>query len=239
MPFFERDEIRIHYELHGDGPPLLAFAPGGMLSSIDRWNMLPWHPATALSNDHQVILMDQRNAGQSTAPIDGSTGWSSYASDQLALLDHLGIERCQLLGCCIGCSFILGLIEAAHERVISGVLMQPIGASRTNEEAYRHLFGDWLTGVRNLHPNMTDTDWDALHTRMFGSDFVFNVTRSFVRTIRTPLLVLAGSDVLHPPETSQEVANLAQQATLIKEWKDPEHIGSAAEAIAEFLRTHA
>lgn len=238
MPFLERDDVRIHYAVHGDGPPLLALAPGGMSSEMSRWDALPWHPVDALSSCYTVILMDQRNAGRSTAPIDSATGWRTYGSDQLAVLDHLGIERCQVLGCCIGCSFLLGLIELAPQRIAAGVLMQPIGASATNDQAFRHLFGGWLETMRDLHPSMTESDWNALHERLFGGDFVFNVSRDFVRGIDTPLLILAGTDEFHPPATSFELAKLVSNVTFIEQWKDAGHIDQAAAAIEQFLRDH-
>ena len=57
--------------------------------------------------------MDQRNAGRSFGPLEVNDPWGSFAQDQLALLDHLGVERCHVMGCCIGCSFALKLLELA------------------------------------------------------------------------------------------------------------------------------
>ena len=37
MPVFERDDVCINYEIHGDGIPVLLLAPGGMRSSISIW----------------------------------------------------------------------------------------------------------------------------------------------------------------------------------------------------------
>src|SRR5687768_6171871 len=102
MPSFERDGVTIHYEEQGTGFPLLLLAPGGMRSVIERWESAPFDPRKELSSDFRVIAMDQRNAGRSRAPVSASDGWQTYAQDQLALLDQLGIERCHLLGGCIG-----------------------------------------------------------------------------------------------------------------------------------------
>src|SRR5262245_22906512 len=102
MPSFERDGVTIHYEQQGAGFPLLLLAPGGMRSIIERWGSTPFDPRAELCAQFRVISMDQRNAGRSSAPVRGSDGWQSYARDQLMLLDQLGIERCHLLGGCIG-----------------------------------------------------------------------------------------------------------------------------------------
>ena len=48
---------------------MLLFAPGGMRSAIPFWETQPWNPIEALSPHFRVIAMDQRNAGQSTAPV--------------------------------------------------------------------------------------------------------------------------------------------------------------------------
>src|SRR5215217_6361820 len=44
---------------------------------------------------------------------------------------------------------------------------------------------------------------------MFGGDFVFSVTRDFVRNCRTPLYLQPGTDKPHPAHTSAEIAELA------------------------------
>ncbi len=112
MPVFERDNIRVYYEVHGEGFPVLLLAPGGMQSSIPVWKNTPYDAIEQLAPHFQVIAMDQRNAGQSTAPIAATDGWQDYTDDQVALLDHLGIDRFHAAGMCIGGSFIMGLVES-------------------------------------------------------------------------------------------------------------------------------
>jgi hypothetical protein len=73
---------------------------------------------------------------------------------------------------------------------------------------------------------------------MFGSDFVFSISRDQARTIRAPLLILAGNDVHHPNVTSRELVELAPNAELIERWKDPEAFPRALQRIREFLRAH-
>ena len=90
MPIFKRDDVSIYYEEYGSGFPLLLFAPGGMRSAIEFWHKSPFDPTSVLANDFRVIAMDQRNAGQSQAPVTAADGWDTYTADHLALLDHLG-----------------------------------------------------------------------------------------------------------------------------------------------------
>jgi len=56
---------------------------------------------------------------------------------------------------------------------------------------------------------------------MFGGHFVFSVSREFVRRCRTPLLLQPGSDKPHPAETSAEIARLAPNLEIQKDWRGP------------------
>jgi pimeloyl-ACP methyl ester carboxylesterase len=57
----------------------------------------------------------------------------------LELLDHFGVDRFHIIGCCIGGSFALKLIEQAPERVVTAVLQQPIGIADGNRSLYEGL----------------------------------------------------------------------------------------------------
>src|SRR5712691_1103078 len=69
-------------------------------------------------------------------PLDQSDPWGAYAEDQLALLDHLAIDRFHVMGCCIGGSFALKLIEQAPARVAAAVLEQPGGIAGGHAALY-------------------------------------------------------------------------------------------------------
>src|ERR1700676_1708418 len=132
MPQFEYDSTSIHFEEYGKGFPLLLIAPGAMESAIEMWAGATINPLALYSDGFRLIAMDQRNAGRSFGPLESSDPWGAYARDQLALLDHLGIDRFHVIGCCIGGSFALKLIEQAPERVTAAVLEQPIGIADGN-----------------------------------------------------------------------------------------------------------
>ena len=73
---------------------------------------------------------------------------------------------------------------------------------------------------------------------MYGTDFVFNVSRDFVRSCKTPMLILCGNDDYHPKETSKEIAALAPNAELVEHWKTPDVIGATVKRVREFLLAH-
>jgi pimeloyl-ACP methyl ester carboxylesterase len=238
MPIFEHGDTRLHYAESGEGFPILLFAPGGMRSAAAFWTRSAWNPVEALAPHFRVIAMDQRNAGRSTAPINGADGWASYTGDHLALLDGLGIERCHLLGGCIGGSYSLGLMEAAPDRVSAAVLQQPIGADGDNRQAFYDMFDGWADDLREATPDMSDEDWSRFRSSMYDADFVFNVSREFVAGCKTPMLVLMGDDLYHPSSISREIARTAPEAELIELWKEPEVVEAAVEKVIAFLKRH-
>lgn len=237
MPFFESDHRRIHYVIEGDGEPVFTIAPGGMRSAHTLWEGQPWDPRQ-LAGEYTVIGMDQRNAGESTAPVSGEDGWSTYTTDQLALLDHLGVDRCHVIGMCIGGPYIMGLLTTAPERFTSAVLLQPVGIS-DNRTELRGMFDDWAEALTADHPEASEADWASFRSNMWDGEFVLTATPDQVASVDTPLLVAMGNDIFHPASTSRQIVDLAPNATLIDQWREPEHVPAANTAIRSFLAEHA
>ena len=237
MPTFRRNDVSLHYEIHGEGFPLLLFAPGGMRSAISFWGGAEWDPVATLSPHFRVIAMDQRNAGASTAPVAASDGWHTYADDHVALLDHLGIEKVHLLGGCIGGPYSFGVIERAPERVAAAVLQQSIGNDGNNRELFFAMFDQWADDLRPKMPGVSGEAWESFRANMFDQPFLYNVSREFVAKCETPLLVLMGSDPYHPEAISREIAALAPNAQLVEQWKDAAKDGTV-ETVTAFLKAH-
>lgn len=239
MPTIERDGATIYYEVSGSGFPLLLLAPGGLNSAIPFWHRMTLNPITAFADEFQVIAMDQRNAGQSSGPLVTEDGWTMYAADQLAVLDHLGIDRALVIGCCIGCSFILELAERAPERIVAGVMMQPIGLDDSNPGTFGE--ATWTPWGENLIEHGADLSMEtvaAFGHSLFDPGFVFTVSREFVPTIKTPLLLLDGNDRAHPKGISEELAALLPGMERIERWREPDVVEAATEQMRRFLRAH-
>ncbi|HEY8837139.1 MAG TPA: alpha/beta hydrolase, partial [Dehalococcoidia bacterium] len=149
----------------------------------------------------------------------------------------LGIERCHIMGGCIGSSYCLGLIQAAPEKISAAVLQNPIGLSQDNREDFRKMFDDWAEELRNQRQRASNAELHAFRERMFGGDFVFSVTRNFVRSCPTPLLVLAGDDNFHPTATAHEITDLAPKSELILTWKTPDVVGETVRRVRSFLQS--
>jgi hypothetical protein len=73
---------------------------------------------------------------------------------------------------------------------------------------------------------------------MYGGDFVFSVSRDFVRSCRIPMLVLLGNDRYHPSMTSREIVELAPNAELVERWKEPEVIEQTIARVRSFLELY-
>lgn len=95
MPSFERDEVSLHYELSGDGPPLLLIA--GMMS-----DSASWAPLVPLLEPHFTIIRpDNRTTGRTT-PWDAPASVGLFASDCAKLLKCLGLGPAHVIGHSLG-----------------------------------------------------------------------------------------------------------------------------------------
>jgi pimeloyl-ACP methyl ester carboxylesterase len=240
MPSFQHRGATIYYEEFGQGFPILTFAPAGLQSTIEVWSkpMAPIDPTTELARGFRVIAMDQRNAGgKSRAPITAQDGWPTYAGDHIALLDHLGIERCHLYGQCIGGSFIFSLLKAQPARIAAAVLAQPIGRVGEMPATRSARFEAWAESLKD-HAEATPAVLDGFYRNLYGPGFVYSVDRAFVSTCTTPCLVLAGNDEAHPWPISEELSRLLPNCEFIPEWKTEPALTSARARVQEFLAKH-
>lgn len=238
MPTYVRGATTIHYEERGSGFPLLLLAPGGMRSTIEMWANAAIDPWGGFDG-FRLIAMDQRNAGRSSGPLAFDDPWGAAAADQLGLLDHLGVDRFLAMGCCIGCSYLLKLAEAAPGRLVAGVLEQPIGLHPGNRALFEQMWQAWEDELLSRRPALDAPAVRRFLDAMWAADFVVSVARSAVEACAVPLLVLPGIDDFHPTETGREVAALAPHAATVEPWKDsPEHVAAATGAVLRFLRDH-
>ena len=242
MPILEVPGGRIHYEVRGRGYPVLLFAPGFLSSRIERWRSNParpgvaqdWiDPMTALESDFRLIALDVRNAGSSRVVLGADDNWTSYTGDHLALLAHLGVERCHVMGACIGVSFALALSKACPRMVTAMVLQNPIGIGAGNRAAIDGEFDKWANDVR-AWPEIDARLLDGFHQRMFGGDFIFSVTRDFVRRCNIPILLMPGDDAVHAADVSAELA-LAPHVEVMAPWKGAAYRDEAMRRIRAFL----
>jgi len=115
MPIVQTNGINMYYEVHGTGTPLLLIA--GLSRSHIIWDdIIPY-----LSQQHQVIIFDNRGTGQSDKP-DAPYSIEMLADDTVGLLKHLNIRSANILGHSMG-GFIAMHIAAKHPELVSKLLL--------------------------------------------------------------------------------------------------------------------
>jgi pimeloyl-ACP methyl ester carboxylesterase len=119
MPFTANKGIRIHYEVAGQGAPLVLQHSLGR--SLDAWWDFGY--AQVLSQDYQLILIDARGHGASDKPHDaGAYQMERMVGDVVAVLDALGISRAHYYGYSMGTMIGFHITSYAFNRFQSLIL---------------------------------------------------------------------------------------------------------------------
>ena len=112
MPKLDRDRVKIHYEVYGDGPPLILTHGYSSTSAMWREQIEP------LSKHHRLILWDMRGHGQSDYPEDPNAYSEALTvGDIAALLDAVGARQAIVGGLSLGGYMSLAFYRAYPERV--------------------------------------------------------------------------------------------------------------------------
>ena len=244
MSFYEKGPVRIHYEEYGSGFPLLLISGGGLNSSISGLTG-PFNSIDEFKSEYRCIAADLRNSnrGESTGPLEIDRPWDSHTDDHLGLMDHLGIDKFMVMGFCIGGPFIWNLLKRAPNRVVAAVPAQPVGfRPEMPNVLYDGSMTGWGPELVKRRPDITMDMIEKYLTKMYrtNADFVFTVTRDFVRSCQTPVLILPDDVPAHPLAVAMECAMLAPKAEVsIYPWKEPkERIPLAIRHVRSFLRAH-
>jgi pimeloyl-ACP methyl ester carboxylesterase len=246
VKFYEKGPVRIAYQEAGSGFPLLLIAGGGLNSSIS--GLLrggPFNAVEEFKGEYRCIFADLRNSanGQSTGPLEPDRPWDMYTDDHVGLMDHLGIDKFMVMGFCIGGPLVWNIVERAPTRVVAAVLAQPSGfRPEMPTMFYDNNMSGWGAELVKRRPDIAMDQVDRFLTRMYktNADFVFTVSRDFVRNCQTPVLILPDDIPAHPYAVAMEAAMLAPKAEVsMFPWKEPkERIPLAVRQIRSFLKAH-
>lgn len=102
-------KTQLNYQQLGEGSPILLIH--GLFGSLENLNMV----AKPLSKHYQVTSIDVRNHGESYH--QAGMAYSTLAQDVIALLDHLHIETCVILGHSMGGKIAMQIALEHPERV--------------------------------------------------------------------------------------------------------------------------
>jgi pimeloyl-ACP methyl ester carboxylesterase len=246
MSFYERGPVRIKYEEAGSGFPLLLIPGGGLNSTIALLKRgRPFNSIEEFKGEYRCIFSDMRNAngGESSGPLEIDRPWDAYTDDHIGLMDHLGIDKFVVMGFCIGGPLVWNLLKRAPDRIVAAVLAQPSGfRPEMPNLSYDNNIKGWGPELVQRRPDVTMETVDKFLTKMYRAnpDFVWTVTREFVRHCSTPVLILPDDIPPHPYAVAMEAAMLAPKGEVsMFPWKEPkERVPLAVRQIRSFLRAH-
>ena len=247
------DGIRTNYEIVGEGPPLLMFAPGGFDGTIEKWRTAGVYQRTKmlehLAQRFRCILFDRRECGRSGGRVEAIT-WQHYVAQGKALLEHLRIERTHLMGGCMGCSPVLAFSVMYPRAVISMVLYWPVGGAKyrirgrgrfAEHVAFVHQAG--LQGVvshalKEGKPFSADPKagpWASVLQRdaAFAAAFVRMEKDNYLRAVEAMAAALFDRDT--SPGAEPEDLMKVQIPACIVPGRDDAHATSAARYLEECL----
>ena len=133
--FVDVDGGRIYYQTQGDGEPLVLVHGYPLSGDLFR------EQRDGLSDDYTVITVDLRGYGRSTG-ADGDETIGTYASDVLAVLDELGVDRALIGGMSMGGPIVFSMYQEDPERFRGMLLIDTIAAAASPPEA-----GTWMGTV--------------------------------------------------------------------------------------------
>ena len=119
MPYADNDDVKIHYQIEGDGAPLLLYH--GAFQSIESW--IDCGLVDTFKDTYEMIMIDARGHGLSDKPHDpASYRMSSLVSDIVAVLDDIGFDRVNFLGFSSGGYVGFGAMRYAPSRFSSLII---------------------------------------------------------------------------------------------------------------------
>ena len=211
------DGMEIFYEIDGSGAPLLLLHGGG--GCHEDW---VYAGRDQFVGDYTLIMPDARGHGRSTNPLRTITH-RQCALDTLALLDHLGIERCQAIGLSMGANILLHMATMQPGRIEAMVLVSAA-----------MYFPEQARAVMRRVPvdNQPAKEWETMRKRhKLGDDQIvalwewqrsmgdcyddMNFTPPLLGTIQASTLIAYGDrDFLYPVEMGIEMYRAIPRSAL-------------------------
>ena len=150
--------LHLYYETYGSGAPLVLLHGGMLTIDLNFESLIP-----TLAQAHTVIGVEMQGHGR-TANIDREITYANLATDIVALLDHLGIERAAVLGHSMGGGVALELAVNHPDRVSAIV---PISASVSKDGMHPDLLDPSTFETSSIMPTAQDfADFKGAYERL-------------------------------------------------------------------------
>lgn len=209
--------LRMYYEVHGDGFPLVLIHGGGSTIETTFGRILP-----ALAKSHRVIAVELQAHGH-TADIDRPLSFEQDADDVAALLERLGIPKADIFGFSNGASTTLHIAlrhpELVRRIVVASTMYRKDGAYQWLWDSFDHIDYDEMPKPLAHAFLQINPDTAGLH-RMIDRDVARmrsfpDISEEDIASIQAPALIIAGDQDVVRPEHAVEMYRAMQHATLV------------------------
>jgi len=205
MPDFRSSGATIHYIDEGAGPPILLIH--GFASNLEgNWRATGVMAALTKAG-RRAIAIDNRGHGKSDKPHDPAAyGIKTMAGDAIALLDHLGIAKADLMGYSMG-GYISCVLITEHQSRFNSAIIGGAGErvlGKQFDDLATGAIADALAGVKGSTGNPIARQFLTFAQALSGNDLQAlaavmrsgrpSVDPSKLSSVRIPVLVIAGQN---------------------------------------------
>lgn len=229
MPYAQNNEVRIHYELRGDGPPLVLHH--GLGGSLEEWSRAGY--VEPLSEKYFLILIDARGHGKSDKPhTPEKYSMKLMVSDVVTVLDNLSIDKAHFYGYSMGGRIGLATGRYTSDRFSSLIiggngLSEKDSKGETEElQGYIRIFKQGVETVIAFVEKMRGVrleDWERdrwlnadLDALIAYCSYTENVGMAdYLPTLSIPCLLYAGEEDTYPHSRAKACAEIMQNAEFL------------------------
>lgn len=221
----------LFFKDEGNGAPVILLHGLGASHSMFK------HEIKYLKKNFRVIAIDFRGHGESDKPSHYSL--EDHIQDVIALMDHLSLEKVNLLGASMGSYIAQGVAIEVPERIDKLILVVPKSNGKTSSSM--RLLAQYADKIKGLSPEetamhlakyifhnhqamdqftkelegtivLTPKEYDVANKALEGFDFRPNLHKITARTI----IISGRYDGLNPPELGREMASYISKARFIE-----------------------
>jgi pimeloyl-ACP methyl ester carboxylesterase len=217
MSVVQANGIELYYEVEGDGEPLLLLH--GMTGCHEDWQ---YAGRQDFLRAYRLIAPDARGHGRSTNPEKNITH-RQCAHDTLALLDHLGIQRCRAIGVSMGGNILLHMATLQPERIGAMVVVSATMHFPKQARALMRAFpvenqpaSEWET-MRRRHKHgdaQIVALWQQCRALKDSHDDMNFTSADLAQISASTLIVYGDRDPLYPVEMAVEMYRAIPKAAL-------------------------
>jgi 3-oxoadipate enol-lactonase len=234
MAYIENQGVKIYWEEHGEGEPLVLIM--GLASTIDMWH----RTKPEMARHYRTILIENRGVGRSDVPSQPYT-IATMASDVEAVMDAAGVDKARIFGISMGGMIAQEFVLNYPERVRSLILGCTNFGGRHVQPATPKVLGvlkargsmNAEDGARAMAPYTYNANtprerveedlkirvqWFPTSEGYFGQlgAILAWESRDRLSQIKVPTLVIHGeTDELVPPDNGRMIADLIPGARLL------------------------